>query len=311
MPEMELIFYGNNGRQVAIDRRLYDFFGQKSALKRVRNSLPVFQRLLENKSFYGIFLIFKAGLMSLAGKGDDCLTVSEYTAFWRCLVGFPMSKVECKTESLSMIFDTEGLITASILSLFFEIVRANQYNLSQKTAKGKIMVDAGANLGVFSIYAAKLGAKRVYAFEPVAETYIQLKKNIALNGLGNIITPINKALGNKKGKSEISYGFCGDGGASLEFLNKGIKKQIVQVDTIDNFIGNKDNVDFIKMDVEGFEEKVLLGGAKTIKRCKPYLAMSAYHKPDDGVVLVRAVKNIRKDYTCRLEQRCELDLYCE
>lgn len=210
-----------------------------------------------------------------------------------------------------MTFDTNVLTTALVFSLLFEVVRANEYNLSQKTAKNKVIIDAGANMGVFSIYAAKLGAKTIYAFEPVTETFIQLKKNIAINGLGGIIKPINKALGDTKCRTEISYSFCGDCGASLEFLKEGTKKQTVQVDTIDNFIGNSARVDFIKMDVEGFEEKVIIGAAKTIKRCKPYIAMSAYHKPEDKTVLVHRVKNIRKDYACHLEERCELDLYCE
>lgn len=54
------------------------------------------------------------------------------------------------------------------------------------------------------------------------------------------------------------------------------------------------------MDVEGYEEKVLLGARKTIKKYKPVLSFSAYHKPDDRQRLPRVIKSIRPDYKCVL-----------
>jgi len=41
------------------------------------------------------------------------------------------------------------------------------------------------------------------------------------------------------------------------------------------------HVDFIKLDIEGFEKKALQGAAMLIKRCRPVLALSLYHKPAD------------------------------
>jgi FkbM family methyltransferase len=311
MADMELAFFGSKNKKTVFDRRMYGFFGQMPILERVCNSLPIMLQLLKNGSFHGIFLVFKAGFMTLIGRPDESLSAREQAVFWTGLIGFWPSRIECRAGKVDMAFDMAGVETASVFYLFFEIVRANIYNVSKETAKNKVIVDAGANIGLFSIYAAKMGAKRVYAFEPVAETFNQLKKNIAMNGLGKVIKPINRALGSRKGVSEISYDSCGDGAASLEFLDKVGKRQAVQVDTIDKFMGKPARVDFIKMDVEGYEGNVLMGAAKTIKLYKPYLVMSAYHKPNDRTSLVRILKNIRKDYSCHLEERYELDIYCE
>lgn len=58
----------------------------------------------------------------------------------------------------------------------------------------------------------------------------------------------------------------------------GIKPKTVPVFTIDMF--DIENVDYIKIDVEGFEKKILLGGQRTIDRCSPLIVIE-----QNGVVL--------------------------
>ncbi|HCN84407.1 MAG TPA: hypothetical protein DIT07_12420 [Sphingobacteriaceae bacterium] len=57
-----------------------------------------------------------------------------------------------------------------------------------------IVIDIGANIGVFSLYAALSGAKKVYSFEPSKEAFQILCKNIELNNLKDVIIPFNKAV---------------------------------------------------------------------------------------------------------------------
>lgn len=59
---------------------------------------------------------------------------------------------------------------------------------------------------------------------------------------------------------------------------------------------NLPRVDYIKLDIEGTELEMLRGAAKTITRCKPKMAISAYHKWEDLWTLALYVKSLRPDY---------------
>jgi len=72
----------------------------------------------------------------------------------------------------------------------------------------------------------------------------------------------------------------------------------VKVTTIDKFVeANKlPRVDFIKMDVEGHELKVLKGAHETIGAFKPSLALSVYHRGDDLIKLPKFLLELNLDY---------------
>jgi FkbM family methyltransferase len=61
-------------------------------------------------------------------------------------------------------------------------------------SKDCVVVDIGANVGVFSLYAAYMGAKKVYAFEPNQEAYDCLQKNVRENNLEDVIIPFKLAV---------------------------------------------------------------------------------------------------------------------
>jgi len=205
--------------------------------------------------------------------------------------------------------------------LFHQVFVKNQYDLNEANTKDKVFVDAGGNLGAFSIFAACMGAKRVYAFEPVKETFDALKTNIQACGFEHIIVPINKGLGKDNFMTKIKVDYAGDGGASISSEggtreNEHKNLQDIEVITLDTFLKNSycegyEKIDLIKMDVEGYEEHVLLGATKTIATHMPILDFSAYHKPTDKVWLPGVVKNIKKEYACTLNTFYEEVLYCE
>lgn len=148
-----------------------------------------------------------------------------------------------------------------ILDEYAKGVLINQYNLSLENIKDKIVIDGGANIGEFSIYCARLGAKKIYAFEPLSSTYEILKQQIALNGLEGIVIPINKALGDKNEKLNIKFSDAGDSSASICLATKTDYSEMVDVIKLDDFIVDE-KVGFIKLDVEGYEENVLWGGQR-------------------------------------------------
>lgn len=64
---------------------------------------------------------------------------------------------------------------------------------------GGVVLDVGANIGMFSVYAVRLGAEEVHAFEPSPSAFETLKKNVERNGLGDRIKLYNKAVSSVDG----------------------------------------------------------------------------------------------------------------
>jgi FkbM family methyltransferase len=140
-------------------------------------------------------------------------------------------------------------------------------NLINKLIKpGEVFVDVGANVGYYSLLAARKVGKtgKVYAFEPVKKNFIFLKKNIQLNNFKNII-PINKAVSNFEGKKRI---FLSKDDGQHSFRKVGKSSLNVSVTTIDNFFKKISKIDWIKIDTEGSEGFVIEGAKKIIKKNK-------------------------------------------
>lgn len=162
--------------------------------------------------------------------------------------------------------------------------------------KGDVVFDCGANLGIFSVFAAFRGAE-VYAFEPIAAARTILEKTIALNPdvAGTVhIEPF--ALGNEEGRAEFTVLEDTLVGSSM-VLNQQGRHESVQVTTIDNFCAKKNICpDFIKADIEGAERLMLAGAKSVLRSAAPKLAVCTYHLPDDPVVLKNLVLDANPGY---------------
>ncbi len=144
-----------------------------------------------------------------------------------------------------------------------EIFTDNYKVIEKKVPFGTddIIIDIGANIGAFSILYAKLMPFiKVYAIEPVAETYVKLCKNIKLNNLTNII-PINSAISGGKKIEHIIYSPIGTGGASayvttnIEPLNKIYISCLTLDELFKHF--NITECKLLKIDCEGAEYDIL------------------------------------------------------
>jgi len=113
---------------------------------------------------------------------------------------------------------------------------------------GDVVFDVGACMGVFSVLAGLAVGEmgRVYAFESLQKYASVLKTNIALNNLRNV-TVVEKALGDAPATVRMEGITIVDGAGNIP------------VTTIDAFVQKQgiERIDFLKMDVEGFERKVL------------------------------------------------------
>lgn len=159
--------------------------------------------------------------------------------------------------------------------------------------KDDCVIDAGANIGVFSVLAIKEGASKVYAYEPNPSVMEKLKETIQLNGMSDKIIPNQLALGDKIGKVEFDTGKLATG---MVAENGSISVEMV---TLDHWHGFDNPVDFIKADIEGAERDFLMGAKDIIKRWHPRMSICTYHHPDDKKVLTKIIKNIDNSYKVR------------
>lgn len=125
--------------------------------------------------------------------------------------------------------------------------------------KGGIAVDAGAHVGTLAIPLARWASK-VIAFEPGAETFSYLERNIALNQAN--VEARNKGLGETPARASVLDVSTGNAAANSLTLTGGD----IVISTLDS---EMKTADFVKIDVEGMELSVLRGGARLWKESKP------------------------------------------
>lgn len=147
---------------------------------------------------------------------------------------------------------------------------------------GDTIFDIGANIGYYSIFLGKkFKSAKIYAFEPIPQTFQSFRKNIALNKIKNI-KPFNFGFDNKNGTVTFYYYKAGSGNASARILNKAEKNIEVRckVMKIDDFVKKQKikKIDFIKCDVEGAELNVFKGAVKTLREQHPVIMVEMLRK---------------------------------
>lgn len=148
--------------------------------------------------------------------------------------------------------------------------------------RGSVVADIGANLGYFTLLLADLtGEKgRVLSFEPNPNLARLLRKSIAVNGFRGNTDFYSMGLGARKGSSAMEVMIEQPGGGRMIGSDKGSLRaarpkadragmdSLVQIGRFDAVKHAKD-VEFIKMDVEGFEPQVWAGMTRILKRNRP------------------------------------------
>jgi FkbM family methyltransferase len=124
---------------------------------------------------------------------------------------------------------------------------------------GDLFLDIGANVGSYSVLAAKACGARTIAFEPDPHTAGYLRRNLALNGLQSLARVEEVALGPSNGEIAFTIGRDTINRVAAE----GEAARIVPVRRLDDIEGAAAPT-MIKLDVEGFEEQVLEGAAAVL-----------------------------------------------
>lgn len=173
---------------------------------------------------------------------------------------------------ISYLFDLSDMVDWFNYFGFKEIERENYYKLLKSN---DVVIDVGANIGEFSLKTAQLIGRlgRVYAFEPDPENFERMKKNVSLNPeLSLRISARNLGLGETQGQVKL---------AVVNSTNRGMNRVVndaaqfanVPLTTIDMFAKSEHihQINWIKIDVEGYELKVLKGAKETLEQLRPSL----------------------------------------
>ena len=164
--------------------------------------------------------------------------------------------------------------------------------------KGDIVLDCGANVGVFARKALDAGAFKVIAIEPAPENLECLRRNLRSEIASGFVVIYAKGVWDKDDLLEMNVDPKNSAGDSFVIQREGSHKVRLPLTTIDKMVAELGlpRVDYIKMDIEGAEPKALAGANSTIARWKPRLSISAYHEPDHPVTIPTVIRGIRGDY---------------
>jgi FkbM family methyltransferase len=164
---------------------------------------------------------------------------------------------------------------------------------------GDIVLDCGANVGVFTRKALNAGAKTVVAIEPAPENIECLRRNFKPEIEAGRVIVYPKGVWDKDDMLTLNVDPHNSAADSFLIHRQGaVSVMKVPLTTIDRLVAELklERVDFIKMDIEGAEPNAIRGGRATIARDKPRMALSAYHAPDHPVVVPQEARAAYSGY---------------
>jgi FkbM family methyltransferase len=176
-------------------------------------------------------------------------------------------------------------------SVFHEIFTERDYQKIEPQIKNAqtLIVDIGAHIGLFSLYASALNPNvKILSCEPEEENFKNLKENLKQNHIQNV-TPKNLAVAGKEGTATL-YISEDSHNHSLDKNAKGIQSvpddnhhlsQKVQTTTLEKILRDYTTCDLVKMDCEGAEFEIVASTSpETLKKIKRFFI--EYHEYTEG-----------------------------
>ncbi len=146
--------------------------------------------------------------------------------------------------------------------------------------EGMTVLDIGANIGCHTLRFAKLvGPKgKVIAFEPMSLPFSKLRRNLELNAFGNVVLEQLALSNENKDDQEVcvscSWPVSGIDDSQRHPIHRGyMMKEVVSFVTLDDYVKRNgvSKIDLVKLDVDGYEFKVIQGALKTLEFYKPVI----------------------------------------
>jgi FkbM family methyltransferase len=167
--------------------------------------------------------------------------------------------------------------------------------------RGDIVLDCGANIGVFTRKALSRGAELVVAIEPAPRTLEALRRNFEEEIKAGRVIVYPKGVWDHDGELELALDTVNQAADSLVIGKEQAPSVRVPLTTIDKIVAELKlpRVDFIKMDIEGAEKPAIKGASNTMQRFRPRMSLSSEHFADDYAAIPALVKSIEPRYRYR------------
>ncbi|AGX88144.1 glycosyltransferase [Candidatus Symbiobacter mobilis CR] len=145
--------------------------------------------------------------------------------------------------------------------------------IAKLVKSGMTVIDIGANIGAHALFMAQLVGLtgRAFAIEPMSEAFRKLSRNLELNPLLANLSLHRVALGSENGSLLANFNYSWP----LDGNYRDVIPESVPVRCLDDFLDEQGitRVDLIKLDVDGFEHKILRGASRTLREMRPILVM--------------------------------------
>ncbi|HRP01542.1 MAG TPA: FkbM family methyltransferase [Candidatus Kapabacteria bacterium] len=185
-----------------------------------------------------------------------------------------------------------------IYDLMHEIYVKNDYFKFFNIKTDDVVLDAGANIGLFTVLAGKKlnNTGMVIAVEPDDNNFEMLQANIELNNLKNI-SPYKKGLWSKNTNLEFLIGNRPGEHSLIDNEQSSGKKVVIECVSLDSLLDTFaiPNFDFIKMDIEGAEIEVVLNSIKVLENTKTKWVIEALHSVDGVPAFKKIIPFLQKN----------------
>lgn len=162
--------------------------------------------------------------------------------------------------------------------------------------KNGIFFDIGAFDGDSALaFSLNFNAREIYAFEPEHYNHKRLTQNSRILG-DDIIKAIRFGISDKSSQAKVTNK------GAMSKISKDVGSQTIQITSIDEYVTehNIENIDVIKMDIEGEEQKAIKGAKESIQGFKPTLAISIYHNAPDFFEIKPKLKELVPEYKFKI-----------
>jgi FkbM family methyltransferase len=222
------------------------------------------------------------------------------------------SKVVRKDERFSLWSTPAGeywMPTASGDALIYDLAEQKRDIYGRRVHSGDIVLDAGANVGVFTRKALWAGASKIIAIEPGPENLECVRRNFAAEIADGRVVLYPKGIWDKDDVLRLSVDPVSS--ARDSFVRPIENAQFIEVPltTVDRLVAELQlpRVDFIKMDIEGAEQRAVNGARNTIAKFRPRMALCIYHVKGDEIMVPKLVAAARPDYKVSKTCFCAAD----
>ena len=164
---------------------------------------------------------------------------------------------------------------------------------------GDVVLDCGANVGVYTREALAAGAKTVVAIEPAPDNLECLRRTFSKEIEAGTVILYPKGVWDKD--DYLEFRVDPKNQAADSFVIKREGSEVISrlpLTTIDKMVEELklSKVDYIKMDIEGAEVKALIGAHNTLAKFHPRMALSTYHQDDHPAEVPKAARQAWPEY---------------